>query len=121
GRVEERKRLAVDLLLEDREIRSQRVGVELRTGGHSHSQMVTSAFTSTSNRPSAHCRSHEGKLPHPRSTTAGTRGKGLARRTYGTRVRRGLRRREDPCPGPQQGEGAAARSEEHTSELQSRG
>jgi hypothetical protein len=52
--IQVRERLAVDLLSEDGKIRAQRARVKLRTGRHSHSQMVTTAFTPSSNRPSAH-------------------------------------------------------------------
>ena len=41
GRVEERERLAVDLLLEDREVAPQRAGIELRIGSHGHGFIVT--------------------------------------------------------------------------------
>src|SRR3954451_8266962 len=44
GRVEERERLAVDLLLEDREVAAQYLRVELRFGRNSHALMVTRRF-----------------------------------------------------------------------------
>src|SRR3954454_9520089 len=46
GRIEEGERLAVDLLLEDREVAAQRLRVELRFGRNSHALMVTRRFAS---------------------------------------------------------------------------
>src|SRR6185437_6010713 len=106
--IQEGERLAVDLLLEDREIRPQRASVQLGHGLNSHSQMVTRSITSTSNRSSAHCPQLVGTLTHRTRTAPRTRGKGRTRGADRARLRRRVRRREDPRPGPRQGEGEAS-------------